>query len=63
MGFPTVKSDPWKKSTRRRTRHTLWPERFWRELVQTDKHYIGKGLSDSVREKIAEMNLLLYGKG
>lgn len=30
MGFPTVKSDPWKK--RRTTRHRLWSTVFWINL-------------------------------
>lgn len=56
MGFPTVKSDPYKKRARRRQK--LWSAKFWRELIA-----IGNGfMTPEVVAAISEMNDWMYGK-
>jgi hypothetical protein len=63
MPFPTVKSDPWKKGVRKpRCRFLLWPDKFWKQLVQQamDDRLIWDGISPACLELIREMNLLLY---
>lgn len=67
MPFPTVKSDPFKKTPRHR-RTGLWPEDFWRRLVGRAKDDaamtagMATGVSDGCRRMIAEVNRLLYGR-
>lgn len=57
MGFPTVKSDPWKKKRKTR-RFQLWSATFIKEITD-----LGKGhLTDEVVRRIGDINEWLYGK-
>lgn len=50
-----VKSDPWKKGSRRpRRRFALWPEWFWKKIIPMTY--------DERCEAIGDMNELMYGK-
>ena len=63
MGFPTVRSDPYKR--RRRRRSQLWSAKFWRELVDAASLDWGRkrrGISDLCVEMIGDMNEWMYGK-
>jgi hypothetical protein len=62
MPFPIVKSDPWMKGVRRRRKHALWPDRFWKQLVEQAKRDAPCLFSDECFRMIAEMNFLLYGR-
>lgn len=63
MGFPTVKSDPWKAKAwrvRGRRRH-LWSDAQWKELVKRadrDRFIVGRKnpISDGCLELIREFN-------
>lgn len=58
MGFPTVKSDPWKKGFRPRPNRNLWPESFWKKLMDVAW---GKTKGSWV-EMVGDMNEFMYGK-
>jgi len=61
MGFPTVKSDPWKKKPRK-SRATLWNSKWWKELCERAKRDIGTfdrrkyPISDACVELIRDFN-------
>lgn len=58
MGFPTVKSDPWKKGIRPRPNRSLWPESFWKKLMDVAW---GKVEGNWI-EMIGDINETMYGK-
>jgi len=62
MGFPTVKSDPYKKGLKPRRKHLLWSEWFWKQLVaQAKRDFWSRDVSPACVKMISDMNDLLYG--
>ena len=62
MGYPTVKSSPWKKGLRRRRpKFLLWSAGFWKRLVEQAQRDGERDVSLKCRDMIREMNELLYG--
>lgn len=71
MGYAPVKSDPWKAKLKpRRRTFMLWPDSFWKRLVERAKDecalHAGQPhscatVSPSCVEMIREVNQLLYG--
>ncbi len=62
MGFPTVRSDPWKKGKRPNRVKLLWSADFWKQLVRkAEKELWRVDLTPQVRAMITLMNLTLYG--
>lgn len=63
MGFAPVKSDPWKKRKRARTRKfQLWPAEFWKRLIEQAERDCCREISDRCVEMIRQTNELLYSK-
>ena len=57
MPYAPVKSDPYKRKKRNRTRRfNLWPEWFWTKLVK--EHY---GFLSACMTEIGDMNEMMYG--
>lgn len=63
MGFPTVKSDPYRDRKPKVRRGPLWPESFWATLAEQARRDALRydGISPRCVEMIAEFNRLLYG--
>lgn len=67
MGFPTVKSDPWKRNRPRKPARGLWPDRFWRDIasLSAERRMAGwtqPGIHEEVIALIGDINERMYGK-